>query len=181
MFGYLRAASSQTWDVSLRREERAISARLNWLDSSGGRMKDREFPDTISRYVSFRVWLVFFHPVPSHKTSRFAHLYPEVRVQYGNIHVRNQTKGTIMTSENSQNLVHYLKRYALNMLRPHPSLSAARISTSTSIPNDLVQEQAEPRTVAGSAPNHRPIVHRNIHTIPRGMGDHWVVNAVIFA
>lgn len=142
-------------------------------------MKDREFPDTISHYVSFCVRLVFFHPVPSHKTSRFAHLYPEVRVQYSNIHVRNQTKGTIMTSENSQNLVHYLKLYALNMLRPHPSLSAARISTS--IPNDLVQEQAEPRTVAGSAPNHRPIVHQNVHTTPRGMGDHRVVNAVIFA
>lgn len=125
------------------------------------------------------VWLIFFHPVPSHKTSRFAHLYPEVRVQHGNIHVRSQTKGTIMTSENSQNLVHYLKLYALNMLRPQPSLSAARISTS--IPNDLVQEQAEPRVVAGSAPNHRPIVHQNVHTIPRGMGDHWVVNAVIFA
>lgn len=77
-----------------------------------------------------------------------------------------------MTSENSQNLVHYLKLYALNMLRPQPSLSAARISTS--IPNDLVQEQAEPRTAAGSAPNHRPIVHQKVHTIPRGMGDHWV-------
>lgn len=84
-----------------------------------------------------------------------------------------------MTSENSQNLVHYLKLYAFNMLRPHPSLSAARISTS--IPNDLVQEQAEPRVVAGSAPNHRLIVHQNVHTIPRGMGDHWVVKAVIFA
>lgn len=63
-----------------------------------------------------------------------------------------------MTSENSQNLVHYLKLYALNMLGPHPSLSAVRISAST--PNDLVQEQAEPRTAVGSAPNHRPTVHQ---------------------
>lgn len=30
-------------------------------------MKDRELPDTISHYVSFRVWLVFFHPVPSYR------------------------------------------------------------------------------------------------------------------
>lgn len=84
-----------------------------------------------------------------------------------------------MTSENSQNLVHYLKLYALNMLRPHPSLSAVRISTS--IPNDVVQEHAEPRTAVGSAPNHRPYNHQKGHTTPRGMGDHWVMRAVIFA
>lgn len=84
-----------------------------------------------------------------------------------------------MTSENSQNLVHYLKLYASNMLRPHPSLSAVRISTS--IPNDVVQEHAEPRNDAGSAPNHHPHIHQNGHTIPRGMGDHWAMSAVIFA
>lgn len=52
-------------------------------------MKDRELPDTISHYVSFRVWSVLFHPVPSYATSLFAQLYPELRAQYSNIHVEN--------------------------------------------------------------------------------------------
>lgn len=87
-----------------------------------------------------------------------------------------------MTSENSQNLVHYLKLYASNMLRSQTSLSAVRISTS--FHGDPVQEEAEPRTVVGSAPNRQPTSnhhHRNTHTIPRGMGDHSVANPVIFA
>jgi hypothetical protein len=79
-----------------------------------------------------------------------------------------------MTSENSQNLVHYLKLYALNMLRSQTSLSAARISTS--LHKHLVQEEAEPRTVVGSAPNDCPAIHQKIHTIPRGMGDHSIAN-----
>lgn len=84
-----------------------------------------------------------------------------------------------MTSENLQNLVHYLKLYALNMLRSHPSLSAVRISTSN--PNDLGQEQAEPRTAAGSASNHRPTGPPRAAHHPTWYGGSLRCEAVIFA
>lgn len=141
-------------------------------------MKAREYPDKRSHYVNSRVWSVLFHPVQSSKAGRFAQLIPKFGSNTATIHVRNQTKGTIMTSKNSPNLVH-LKLYALNMLRRHPSLSAVRISTS--IPNDLLQELTEPRTAVGWAPTTaRPSTKRSTpsHVV---WGDHWVMNAVIFA
>lgn len=65
-------------------------------------MKAREYPDKRSHYVNPRVWSVFFHPVQSSKASRFAQLIPKFGSNTANIHARNQTKGTIMTSKNSK-------------------------------------------------------------------------------